>query len=360
MVLGLTMFWTSFLVVRALNQLTDIFAYIVIAGFFAVLLTPTVDACVQRFHLSRGWAALMVFLAALVVLSGLSYLFIRPIADRVPQFVETFPAYIEDVKHCAANDPQSDRCPEGQIPDLIRRFHLENRLDQFGEQVAKGVQRAKDNATEIASTVGRGVIGTLTVIVLLVLMLLHGAEILNRFISPLTNPTQERLRRVGRDCAHTVSSYMFGNVLISIIAGIAALVMLTVLGVKFKAALALWVAIADLIPLVGATIGAIPAIGVAFLHSTTAGIAMIVFFVVYQQFENHVLQVTVMSRTVSLDPLIVLVSVLIGVQLLGVLGAFIAIPVAGAIQVIIRDLINNGSYRTPKTATKSKTAAEES
>jgi predicted PurR-regulated permease PerM len=98
------------------------------------------------------------------------------------------------------------------------------------------------------------------------------------------------------------------------------------------------VGFADLIPLVGATLGAVPTVLVAFLHSTPAGIGAIIFFVVYQQFENHVLQVAIMSRTVNLNPLIVLVSVLIGVELFGLLGALLAIPAAGVIQVIARDV----------------------
>lgn len=109
----------------------------------------------------------------------------------------------------------------------------------------------------------------------------------------------------------------------------------------FREVLALWVAFADLIPLVGATLGAIPAVLVAFLQSTPLGIATLVFFVVYQQFENHVLQVTIMSRTVDLNPLVVLASVLIGVELTGILGALLAIPVAGVIQVIGRDILDN-------------------
>jgi predicted PurR-regulated permease PerM len=102
--------------------------------------------------------------------------------------------------------------------------------------------------------------------------------------------------------------------------------------------LALWVAFADLIPLVGATLGAVPTIAVAFLHSVPAGIAAVVFFILYQQFENNVLQVTVMSRTVNLNPLGVLISVMIGVELFGLLGALLAIPAAGVIQVVVRDL----------------------
>jgi predicted PurR-regulated permease PerM len=143
---------------------------------------------------------------------------------------------------------------------------------------------------------------------------------------------------VANDASKAITGYMAGNLLISVIAGAASFACLATLGVQFAGVLGLWVAFADLIPMVGATLGAVPAVLVAFLHSTSAGLITIGFFIVYQQFENHVLQVSIMSRTVALNPLAVLVSVLIGVDLLGFLGALLAIPIAGVIQVIGRDI----------------------
>jgi predicted PurR-regulated permease PerM len=121
------------------------------------------------------------------------------------------------------------------------------------------------------------------------------------------------------------------------------LVVLWILQVPNSGLVALFVGFADLIPLVGATLGAVAAIGVAALHSLFAAIVVLVFFVVYQQAENHLLQPLIMSRTVQLSALAVLVSLLLGVQLLGFLGALLAIPVAGVISVIGRDLWD--SYR---------------
>jgi predicted PurR-regulated permease PerM len=144
---------------------------------------------------------------------------------------------------------------------------------------------------------------------------------------------------------------MTGNLLISVVAGVAAYVFLKIAGVPYPEVLALWVAFADLIPLVGATLGAVPTIAVAFLKSNAAGIATLIFFVLYQQFENNVLQVTVMSRTVKINPLGVLVSVLIGVELFGLLGALLAIPAAGVVQVIVRDLWNGRTGHLKEEAT---------
>ena len=110
--------------------------------------------------------------------------------------------------------------------------------------------------------------------------------------------------------------------------------MLKVLGVPFAGLIALFVAIADLIPLVGATLGAVVAVVAGFVHSVPAGIAVIVFFVLYQQLENHLLQPLILSRTVELNPLTVLVAILVAVELAGILGALLAIPVAGMVQVV--------------------------
>jgi hypothetical protein len=123
-----------------------------------------------------------------------------------------------------------------------------------------------------------------------------------------------------------VTGYVTGNLAISVIAGLFTYGWLRIFGVPFAFILALWVAFADLLPLVGATLGAIPPVFVAFLDSPRLGIATIIFFVVYQQFENHVLQPVVMARTVKLNPLAVLVAVIVGVQLAGLLGALLAHP----------------------------------
>jgi predicted PurR-regulated permease PerM len=128
------------------------------------------------------------------------------------------------------------------------------------------------------------------------------------------------------------------------------------MGVPYAVALGLIVALLDLIPLAGATIAAIIVSGVAFIHSVPAGIVVVVFFVLYQQLENHVLQPVVYGRTVQLSPLVVLISVLIGAELAGVLGALGAIPIAGTIQVLLvdwrrsrREQIAEGVTQVPAT-----------
>ena len=179
-------------------------------------------------------------------------------------------------------------------------------------------------------------------------MLLEGPAWVERFYSLLPEEKQPRWRKVGRDIYRTIGGYVTGNLAISLIAGIVSTAVLLGLGVPFAIALGLLVAILDLIPLAGATIAAILVSTVAFLDSTTSGVIVLIFFVVYQQLENHVLQPVVYGRTVQLSPLVVLIAVLIGAELAGVIGALAAIPVAGSFQVIFVDWLQYRRARLGK------------
>jgi predicted PurR-regulated permease PerM len=220
----------------------------------------------------------------------------------------------------------------------VKRFDLDRYLDENEDRIQDALREAGTPALGVARQVFNGLLAFVTILVLTFLMLLRGPEITAGILTLIPDRHRNRVRLVSADAAKAVSGYMIGNFLISIIAGLATYVFVLIVGLPSPEVLALWVAFADLIPMVGATLGAIPAVLVAFLQSTPVGIATLIFFIVYQQFENHVLQVTVMSRTVDVNPLMVLVSVLAGIELFGFLGALLAIPVAGVIQVVVRNL----------------------
>nr|MDQ3574491.1 AI-2E family transporter [Actinomycetota bacterium] len=317
----------AILVVREVSR---ILVWIVIAAFLAIVLSPPVNFLEHRLRFPRALATVVVFVVGLVVLAALLYTFLRPIVDQTQQFVDDFPRHVEDAK--------AGRGPLGGVVD---RFDLDRRLEERQGAIKENVNRLGSQSVGILTRVGNAVAATLTIVVLTILMLLSGPRMLAGGLSILSSPARrEHVRHVASDCAKAVTGYVAGNLLISVVAGTSAFMFLWAAGVPFRTVLALWVAFADLIPLVGATLGAFPAVIVAFLNSTTMGIWTVLFFVAYQQFENHVLQVTIMSRTVDLNPLVVLVSVLIGVELSGILGALLAIPLAGVIQVVGRDVLD--------------------
>jgi predicted PurR-regulated permease PerM len=200
-------------------------------------------------------------------------------------------------------------------------------------------------AISLAKGVITIVVATITITFMTFFMLLEGPNWVERFYGLLPEQSQPRWRKVGYDIYRTVGGYVTGNLLISLIAGAATTLVLLVMGVPYAVALGLIVGILDLIPLAGATIAAILIGAVAFLHTIAAGIVVVVFFLIYQQIENHFLQPVIYGRTVQLSPLAVLIAVLIGAELAGILGALGAIPVAGAIQVILRDLLEHRRAR---------------
>src|SRR5207302_1341329 len=162
-------------------------------------------------------------------------------------------------------------------------------------------------------------------------------DLIERLYRLLPEESQQHWSKAGSDISPSVAGYVLGNLMISLLAAALSAGVLLAMGVPYAVALGLLVAILDLIPLAGATLAAIVVSTVAFLHSVPAGIVVVVFFVVYQQLENHFLQPVIYGRTVQLSPLAVLISVLIGAELAGILGALAAIPVAGSIQVLLVD-----------------------
>jgi predicted PurR-regulated permease PerM len=316
--------------IAVVQAVSRVLIWMVIAAFFAVVLSPPVDFLETRVRVRRSVATMLVFLTVLGVVGGLLYAFITPIVDQSSEFADNFPRYVEDAK-----------AGRGPLGGIVQRYDLDQRIEENRDDIRNALNELGRNSLDIVRVLGNAVAAALTIFVLTILMLLSGPRMLRTGLGALSPPTAEHVRHVAADCAKAVTGYVAGNLLISVIAGTASFVFLFVAGVPFRTVLALWVAFADLIPLVGATLGAIPAVIVAFLHSTPAGIATVVFFVVYQQFENHVLQVTIMAKTVDLNPLVVLIAVLIGVELSGILGALLAIPVAGIIQVLGRDLFNS-------------------
>jgi predicted PurR-regulated permease PerM len=302
--------------------------WILIAGFFAVALHPLVSWLERRVRwLPRWLATLLVFIVVVAVLIGLSALFVVPLMREGTRLAEDFPKLVEDV-----------RAGRGPIGGLLERFHLTQYLSQHSDQIRGYASRLSAPTLDFLRSAATAVAGVIAVFFLSFLMVLQGPRLTGAFLGLFDDRRAERIRRVGHDCARTITGYITGNLLISLICGGLTYLVLLVVGVPYAGLIALFVGLVDLIPLVGATLGAIVAAIPALIHSVVAGVVVIVFFVVYQQLENHVLQPLIYARTVRLTPLTVLIAILLAAELAGILGALLAIPVAGMIKVIIWDI----------------------
>ena len=304
--------------VQILDAVSRVLTWIAVSVFLAVALEPVVR--VTERWMSRTWAVLTVFGGLLALVALFLAVLIIPIATQVDDLRDAAPGYLQRLER------------NQTIRDLNQRYKL--------------VQKAQDAAQQAPARVfgaaGRfvnGVVATLTVLFLTLFLMFELPAISRGLLSLLTDDDAARVRLVAADVNRSIGGYVLGNLAISVIAGATVGISLWILGVPYAAALAVFMGVCDLVPLVGATVGALAAIGVAFAaQGVTAGIVMIVVNVVYQQFENHILQPIVYRKTVQLSAFLVLVAVLVGGELMGVLGALVAIPIAGSIQLVVREI----------------------
>lgn len=306
-----------------------VLTWILIASLLAAALNPAVEA-IERRGLARVWAATIVFVLALFVVTGIGFLIVPPLVAQVTNFGNAVPDFIDDLT--AGRGPLGWLQDEYQIVDRIR--------EAIEEQGVGGILGLGGPVLDVVRSVVTAVVGAITIIFLTYFMLLEGPRTVSGILGLLPESTRPRYERVGRDIYRAISGYVTGNLLISLVAGTLSTIVLFAMGSKYAVALGLLVAVLDLIPLAGATLAAILVSTVIFIETDwLRGLIVIGFFVAYQQFENHVLQPLVYGRTVQLSPLAVLCAVLIGAQLAGILGALLAIPIAGSLIAIVREVM---------------------
>ena len=329
MLVAIGLLLVTALLLYVLTRITQVLNWLVIAAFFGVALAPLVGL-VQRRLLGgkrRALATFVVFLVVFAVLAAVLAAFVVPLVNEGTKIASALPDQIAAAK-----------AGKGPIGDLLARTNVLNWVQHNQAKINSFAAGLTAPAASIVSGVATGIVGLVTIIVLAYLIVLEGPLIVDGSVALFAPATGERIRRVAADCAKSVTGYITGNLLISVICGGLTYGVLAILGVPFAGLIGLFVGIADLLPLVGATLGGAVAVLAGFLHSTSAGIWVLVFFVLYQQIENHLLQPLIFARTVKLNPLTVIVAILVAAELMGMLGALLAIPVASMIQVILRDI----------------------
>jgi predicted PurR-regulated permease PerM len=304
-----------------------------VSVFLAIAMSPAVEALQRRGLGRRGAAAAVVYLVVLGAIVALGALIIPTLIQQVNDFVEAVPGYVQDLTR-----------GRGPLGFLETKYQVVERVEKAVQGDGGGAGRLAGGATaalDVTRSVITFVAGVVTIVFMTFFMLLEGPTWRARLIALLPPDRQPRAEAMAHEISRTIGGYVTGNLLISVIAGVATTLVLLVVGVPFALALGLLVAILDLIPLAGATLGAIIVTLVALTDSVTSGLIVLAFFVVYQQLENHLLQPIVYGRTVKLSPLVILVSVLIGAEVAGVIGALGAIPVAGTIHIVLVDWLRH-------------------
>jgi predicted PurR-regulated permease PerM len=261
------------------------------------------------------------------------------------------PSLVKEVEQFSNHAPQyaADLRGNGTFRHYDDHYHITAKLirdaHRLPELLAKLAGPLKDVTVQAASFIGQLV----TVLALTFLLVLHGRKYVEMGLS-LIGSRQQRYRRLIIDINKAVAGYMLGNVTISVLATVATWIVLSILGVPFALSLGFVVGFFDLIPLVGATLGAI-VVGVATVtvDFPTATIVWVAFIIVWQRFEDYVVQPMVYGKALKVNPIVTILSVLAGASLLGILGALLAIPTAAAIQIVLRDWWTNRTHDAPAT-----------
>jgi predicted PurR-regulated permease PerM len=335
-----TVLWVTlgFLVALALLwEIRRVLIWLAVAIFSTAVVTPAVGFF-QRRGLNRGLSVLTVTILFLLLSAGIIFAFVQPLVDQATEFADDLPELVDRVREAPVVD------------NLLDRFNVEDRLDETSQDLPQRLLGYSGIVVDIFKTVGEVIIGIVTIFVLTIFLLLYGPEFVSAGVNMIDSSERRRkIREIGNEISRSVSGWVAGNVLTSIIAFVVSLIVFLVCGLNYSLLLALWVGLVDFIPLIGATLGAVPAIIVAFIDSVPLGIIVTIYFIAYQQIENHVLQPVVYGKTIKLNPFIVVMSLLIGVELAGFLGALFALPAAGTIQVLINYAMADYREKHPRS-----------
>jgi predicted PurR-regulated permease PerM len=310
-----------------LYQVRSIVKLVFIAIFVAVALGPAVDFFEKRARVPRSLAIVLTYLSILGGIFGLGLLIVPPIVNGVNKLVDAVPGYVQDIRNSKTLRKYDDK------------YHVTDKLNEEAKKLPSRLGDVTGALTSVTVGVFSAAVQLVTVLTLAFFFLRDGQRMIEWWLRQLGPGRAERVRAVLDDVYGAVSGYVVGNLLISLIAGTSTYVVLTILDVPFAVPLAVLMAFLDLIPLVGATIGGV-IIGIVCAITGFPGdvIVWAIFFIVYQQVENNLLQPVIYRRTVSVHPLLVLIAVLIGGSQLGVLGALLAIPVVAGIQIVVKDV----------------------
>lgn len=321
--------FAAWLLIQNFTRLDTTLTILVAAIFLTLALNPVVEALATR-GLHRGWSVLAVFLALLGLLTLLGFLVVPPIVDQTTRLVEDAPANIERI------------LSQPWIVELDEEYGIAESLEtEATARLTSGdfVTTMFDGVIGAAGAVAGSVFGIFTVLVLTLYFLAALPAIKNACANLVPASRRPRVVPLGEEIIRRVGGYALGQVSVATINGTFSWVVLTILDLPYAAVLAVVVGVLGLIPLVGATIGAVIVALVALIDDPTKAIIVVIYYIVYQQFENYVIVPRVMRRTVSVPGAVTVVAVLAGGTLFGVLGALVAIPVAAGLLLLYEEVL---------------------
>jgi predicted PurR-regulated permease PerM len=316
----------AYALVQALVAVRSVLILLLISAFLAIGLNPAVESLERRGQ-SRGRALGLVLVGVLLFFVGFGFAVVPPIIDQVAQLIDKAPDYVRDLEN------------NRRVASLDDRFHFLNRAKEYVSHPENAGTALFGGVLGVGKVVFSAFFSTLTVLILTLYFLSNLPSIKAAAYRAVPRSRRARVGLLADEILERVGGYVGGALVIAAFAGATTFVVLVLCDVPYPVALAMLVAITDLIPLIGATIGAVVVTLVSFFVSTKTGIFVGVYYAAYQQFENYLLYPRVMKKSVDVSPAVTVVAVLVGGSLLGVLGALLAIPIAAAVQLVLQEVV---------------------
>ena len=337
-VLGLVLI--SYLFLIALGKATHALTLIFIALFLSLALNAPVHALAQAIpgkrKGSRTLATGISFFVIIALLGGFIASIAPPLVKQTSSFINEAPELIEQLR---SEDSSTGR--------FIRENNLEDQVNKFSGQLSSRLKNISGSAVSTVTRIGSSVFSVLTVLVLTFMMLIEGPRWINFGRRLLPDEKEPHFEKLAHDMYRVVKGYVNGQVLLAAIASLLIVIPLFLLHVSYPIALMVIVFICGLIPLVGHTIGAVIVSAVALFESPVAALIVLAYYITYQQIENYAIQPRVQANSTDMSPLLVFMSVIVGVSFSGLLGGLVAIPVAGCARILLLDYLNSKKLLDP-------------
>jgi predicted PurR-regulated permease PerM len=325
--------------------------WIFVAAFIAIAVSGPVNLLSRR--MKRGWAIALIYLAILLAPVAMLAILVPPVIEQVNNLLDNAPEYVRDVQDFVNENER--------LQELDKDYDITTKLQEEASKLPGKIGDAAGVLGDIGSGLLNSIVAGITILTLSIFMVGGGPRWRRAILAAQPPERAEALDRMFDRIGAAVGNYVRGALIQALIAGVTAWIVLLILGVPYPAALALVVFLFDLVPLIGATLGAV-LVGIVTLFADfpVATIVWTIWSIIYQQLENNLIQPRIQSRSVQLEPFLVLVSVLFGASLFGVAGAILAIPVAASIQVAGREYLayRRARVRGPAPPAPAAPAAE--
>lgn len=322
----------SIILISAIRTASHALTLIFVAFFLALALNAPVHWISS--HLpgkrrgNRTVATAVSFLIVVTVIGLFLASIVPPLFRQTGSFIDSVPGLIDDLH----DDSTS-------IGRFVKSYNLESQVNKLSGQASEWAGNVTSSAVSTVGRVGSNIVSTLTVLVLTFMMLIEGPRWIRMARRLTPNENEKHLEYLVRNMYKVIKGYVNGQVLLAALAAVLILPVLLIMDVSYPFGLVFIVFICGLIPMFGHTIGAVIVSLVALLTSPVAALVVLAYYILYQQIENYAVQPHIQSNSTNMSPLLVFVSVVIGVSFNGILGGLVAIPIAGCLRILVLDYL---------------------